>query len=111
MQRVRLKSVRVSGTIIGMPGPKSVSQAPESRPLRDFLADRDITQDAAGLLADVDGSTISRICAGRVRARPRTVVKLAKALGVSARRMQAMCEAHWLEAHPEEQLRQAVGAS
>ena len=72
--------------------------------LRTFLASRDITQDAAGLLAGVDGSTISRICAGQVQARPRTVVKLAKALGVSARRMQDMCEAHWLASHPDERV-------
>ena len=70
--------------------------------LRDFLTGRDISQDAAGLLAGVDGSTISRIVNGQVRARPRTVVKLAKALGVSARRMQGMCDAHYLEAHPDE---------
>jgi plasmid maintenance system antidote protein VapI len=70
--------------------------------LRDFLVSRDITQDAAGLLAGVDGSTISRICAGQVRARPKTVVKLAKALGISARRMRTLCDAHYLEAHPEE---------
>ena len=72
--------------------------------LRDFLASRDITQDAAGVLAGLDGSTISRIMAGQARARPQTVVKLAKALGVNARRMQAMCEAHWLAAHPDERV-------
>lgn len=72
--------------------------------LRHFLAERDICQDAAGLLAGIDGSTISRIVNGQVQARPRTVVKLAKALGVSARRMQAMCEAHWLAAHPDERV-------
>jgi len=70
--------------------------------LRNFLAQRDIAQDAAGVLAGVDGSTISRIVNGQVKARPRTVVKLAKALGVSARRMQAMCDAHYLAAHPDE---------
>jgi plasmid maintenance system antidote protein VapI len=72
--------------------------------LRQFLATREISQDAAGLLAGVDGSTISRIVNGQVQARPRTVVKLAKALGVSARRMQVMCEAHWLAAHPDERV-------
>lgn len=61
--------------------------------LREFLHSRGITQDAAGLLADVDASTISRICNGQTRARPRTVVKLAKALGVSAKRMQLICDA------------------
>jgi plasmid maintenance system antidote protein VapI len=70
--------------------------------LRDFLHDRDITLEAAGLLAGVDASTISRICAGQVRARPRTVVKIAKALGISARRMQALCDAHYLVTHPDE---------
>jgi len=72
--------------------------------LRDVLASRDITQDAAGLLAGVDGSTISRICAGQVHARPTTIVKLARALGLNAKRMQRMCEAHYLEAHPDERV-------
>jgi plasmid maintenance system antidote protein VapI len=79
--------------------------------LREFLTSRDVTQDAAALLGGVDPSTISRICAGQVHARPATVVKLAKAFGVSARRMQAMCEAQWLAAHPEEQLEPAGAAS
>lgn len=72
--------------------------------LQSLLAERDIAQGAAGVLAGVDGSTISRIVSGQVRARPRTVVKLAKALGVSARRMQAMCDAHYHAKHPEEVL-------
>lgn len=79
--------------------------------LRDFLKSRGISQDAAGLLADRDGSTISRICAGQVHARPATVVALARALGVSAKRMQAMCEAHWLDAHPSERLECSAVAS
>jgi plasmid maintenance system antidote protein VapI len=70
--------------------------------VRNFLAKRDIAQDAAGVLADVDGSTISRIVNGHARARPRTVVKLAKALGVSARRMQAMCDESWAAAHQDD---------
>ena len=70
--------------------------------LREFLNSRDVTLDAAGLLAGVDASTISRICSGQVRARPTTVVKLAKALGVSARRMCAMCDAGYLAPHPDE---------
>lgn len=72
--------------------------------LREFLALRGITQDAAGVLADLDGSTISLILNGKTRARPKTVVKLAKALGVKASRMQAMCESHWLDAHPDERV-------
>ena len=70
--------------------------------LRTFLATRDITQDAAAVLGGVDASTISRICSGQVKARPATIVKLAKALGVSPRRMQAMCQAHYLAEHPDE---------
>jgi transcriptional regulator with XRE-family HTH domain len=70
--------------------------------LRDLLTSRDITLEAAGVLAGVDASTISRICSGHAAARPVTVVKLAKALGVSASRMQGMCEVHWLAAHPDE---------
>lgn len=77
---------------------------PQTPDLRAFLAARDISQDAAGLLAGIDGSTISRIVNGQVQVRPRTVVKLAKALGVSASRMQRMCEAHWLAAHPDERV-------
>ena len=69
---------------------------------REFLRERDITMEAAGVLAGVDASTISRICTGQARARPRTVVSLARALGVSAKRMQAMCDSHWLAAHPDE---------
>jgi transcriptional regulator with XRE-family HTH domain len=72
--------------------------------LRDFLAARGITQDAAGVLGGVDRSTISLIINGKTRARPATVVKLAKALGIKASRMQSMCEAHWLDAHPDERI-------
>ena len=72
--------------------------------LREFLASRGITQDGAGVLAGLDRSTISLILNGRTRARPQTVVKLAKALGVKASRMQGMCEAHWLAAHPDERV-------
>lgn len=70
--------------------------------LREFLGTRGVRLDAAGLLADVDASTISRIANGKVRARPATVVRLATALGTSARRMQAMCDESWRAEHPEE---------
>jgi plasmid maintenance system antidote protein VapI len=70
--------------------------------LRTFLTSRDVTLEAAGVLAGVDASTISRICSGQSRARPKTIVRLAKALGTSARRMDAMCEASWLAAHEDE---------
>ena len=51
-----------------------------------------------------DPSTAGRIMSGKVRARPATVVALARALGVSPRRMQQMCEARYLAVHPEEAL-------
>lgn len=69
---------------------------------RELLESRGITQDAAALLAGVDSSTISRICAGHVRARPKTIVRIAKALRISPQRMQEMCDAHYLAAHPGE---------
>jgi transcriptional regulator with XRE-family HTH domain len=72
--------------------------------LRTFLASRGVTQEAAGVLAGVDASTISRICSGESRARPATMVKLAKALGIAARRMQVICDASWAAAHEDEVL-------
>lgn len=70
--------------------------------LREFLGARGVRMDAAGLLAGLDGSTISKIASGKSRARPQTVVRLATSLGVSARRMQAMCDASWKAANPGE---------
>lgn len=75
--------------------------------LRTFRESRGVTQAATGVLGEVDGSTISRIEAGQVQARRATIVKLARAFGVKATRMQAMCEAHWLAAHPDEDLQRA----
>lgn len=72
--------------------------------LREFLATRGVSQEACGVLAGVDQSTISQIINGKVRARPTTVVKLAKALGVGARRMSAMCDSAYLAAHPDERI-------
>jgi len=72
--------------------------------LKGLLAERDVPYDAAALLARVDKATISRIATGKIRARPETVVALARALGVSARRMQAACDASYAAAHPEERV-------
>jgi plasmid maintenance system antidote protein VapI len=69
-----------------------------------LLEARGINQQAAGILAGVDGSTISKICSGVQKASPVTIVKLAKALGVAPKRMQRMCNQHWLDAHPDEVL-------
>ena len=38
--------------------------------LRDLLAERNIRQDAAAVLAGVNQSTISRICNGKIKAEP-----------------------------------------
>lgn len=65
----------------------------QQQTLRDLLTERGIRMDAAALLAGISVSTISRICSGAEKARPATVISLAVALGVSARRMQAICDA------------------
>ena len=70
--------------------------------LRTFRNQRGLTQDHIGVLGDLDAATVSRIESGQVRARPATVVKLARALGVKATRMRAMCDAHWQAAHSSE---------
>lgn len=71
----------------------------QQQTLRDLLTERGIKMDAAAVLAGVSASTISRICSGSEKARPATVVALAKALGVSARRMQALCDASYETGH------------
>lgn len=61
--------------------------------LKELLAERDLRYDAVALIAGVDKATISRIANGKARARPETVVRLARALGISARRMESICSA------------------
>lgn len=70
-------------------------------PLRELLASRGITQEAAGVLAGVHTATMSRICTGQTRAAPKTVVRLATALRIGPRKMLAACDASWRAAHPE----------
>jgi plasmid maintenance system antidote protein VapI len=72
--------------------------------LGDEIARRGLNDEQAAVLAGVQPSTIRRIVTGKVRARPSTVVSLAKALGIGATRMQGMCEAHYLATHPGEDL-------
>lgn len=72
--------------------------------LRGLLQQRGVTLEAAAVLAGVDASTISRVINGRQQARPTTIVRLARGLGISAKRLQSMCEAHWLETHPDERI-------
>lgn len=70
--------------------------------LADLLRDRGLTYEAAAVLAQVDTATISRIVRGHSRARPRTIVKLARALGISPKRLEAMSHAAWKAAHSGE---------
>jgi len=72
--------------------------------LKELLADRNLRLDAAGMLAGVNKATISRIANGKARARPETVVRLARPLGISARRMQLICDASWAAANEDEQV-------
>lgn len=51
---------------------------------------RGLTQEACAILAGTDTATISRIERGLVRPRPETVVRLAQALGIGARRMEKL---------------------
>ena len=67
----------------------------EIQTLRELLDMRGLTMDAAGVLGQVDTATISRICSGQARATPQTVVRLARALGVNARRMARLCDQAW----------------
>lgn len=73
--------------------------------LKQLAAERRLRMDAMGMLAGVDKGTISRIANGKTAARPETVVRLATALGVSARRMKSICDESWAAAHPDEALR------
>ena len=68
--------------------------------LRELLTGRQLRYDAAALVSGKDKATISRIAAGKSRAQPETVVALARGLGISARRMQAICDESWRVAHP-----------
>lgn len=73
--------------------------------LKQLAAERNLRMDAMSLLAGVDKGTISRIANGKTAAKPETVVKLATALGISARRMQHICDTSWSMAHSDEAAR------
>ncbi len=72
--------------------------------LRELLRARGLTLEATAVLAGKDASTVSRIVNGLQRPQPVTVVHLARALGISAKRLAAMCDAAWTAAHPDEQV-------
>jgi hypothetical protein len=71
--------------------------------LRELLTARQMRYDAAALIVGKDKATISRIAGGKSRAQPETVVALARGLGISARRMQAICDESWQAAHPDDE--------
>lgn len=72
--------------------------------LQDLLRDRGLTYEAAAVLGQVETSTISRIVRGQTRARPQTIVTLARALGISPKRLESMAAAAWAAAHPDERV-------
>jgi plasmid maintenance system antidote protein VapI len=72
--------------------------------LGDLLRGRGLTYEAVAVLAQVETSTISRIVRGQTKARPQTIVTLARALGISAKRLDAMARAAWETAHSGEEV-------
>jgi plasmid maintenance system antidote protein VapI len=67
-----------------------------------LFSSRGLNNPAVAVLGNVHTSTVGRILRGEVRASSGTVVALARALGVDARRMRRLCDAHYLAAHPDE---------
>lgn len=55
--------------------------------LKKIRKDRGLTLEAIGFLAGVDGATVSRIENGVTKPRPDTAVRIARALGVSVKRI------------------------
>lgn len=70
--------------------------------LRDLLRERGLTFEAVSVLAGVDTSVVSRLINGKRQARPETIVRLARALGISARRLQTMADAAYTAQHDSE---------
>jgi transcriptional regulator with XRE-family HTH domain len=67
--------------------------------LREFRRERNLTLEAVSVLSEgLNPSTNNRIERGLVDPRPETVVKLARGLGVSARRMKAILDESQVEA-------------
>jgi len=60
-------------------------------PLRQFRAERGLSQAAIAVLSGLSQREVSLVERGQVRPRPETVVKLAKALGIDAQRMALIC--------------------
>jgi plasmid maintenance system antidote protein VapI len=71
--------------------------------LRELFRQRGLSFEAVSVIAGVDTSVISRVVNGKRQARPETIVKLARALGIGARRLQAMADAAYDAEHSEDQ--------
>jgi transcriptional regulator with XRE-family HTH domain len=69
--------------------------------LRDLLRERGLSYEAVGVLAKVDTSAAWRVVNGKRQPRPETVVQLARALGISPRRLRDMAAAAWDAAHSD----------
>ena len=59
-------------------------------PLRELRRERGLTLEAVGYLAGRDAATVSRIERGLVRPNNSTVVRLARALGISVGRLRQL---------------------
>ena len=65
----------------------TVQNLPAPTPLRRLRLARGLTLDAVAVLAGVDPATVSRMERGLDEPRPETIVRLARGLGIGARRM------------------------
>lgn len=81
-----------------------MQESTSSGTLAGLLRDRGLTYEAAAVLAQVETSTISRIVRGRSKARPQTIVTLARALAISPKRLESMTRAAWEAAHSGERV-------
>ena len=60
---------------------------------REYLRSEGLPMEAAAVAGGVNVATVSRICNGQQAPRPITIVKLARGLGVSPKRMEQMVQA------------------
>jgi transcriptional regulator with XRE-family HTH domain len=58
--------------------------------LRELRKERGLTLEAVGFLGGLDQATVSRIERGEVQPTPETIVRLARALGISIARLRSM---------------------
>ena len=78
-----------------------MKQAVTESSLRGLLRQRGLSFEAVSVMAGVDTSVVSRVVNGKRQARPESIVKLARALGMSARRLQAMADAAYDAEHQD----------